>query len=69
VTEKGLDNYNNLNNNKELRQRLRAGVIVLGQHHLLYSAISLIGSPITSALVHGSISLFISVLATPFPFP
>ena len=23
--EKGLDNYNNLNNNKELKQRLRAG--------------------------------------------
>jgi hypothetical protein len=44
-------------------------VTVLGQRHLLYSATSLIGLPTTSALAHGSISLFISVLATPFPFP
>ena len=44
-------------------------VIVLGQRHLLYFATSLIGSPTTSALAHGFVYLFISVLATPFPIP
>ena len=28
--EEGLDNYNNLNNNKELRQSLRAGFFLKG---------------------------------------
>jgi hypothetical protein len=44
-------------------------VMVLGQRHLLYSTTPLIGSPTTSALAHGSVYLFTSVLATPFPFP
>jgi hypothetical protein len=41
--EEGLDNYDNLNDDKKLGQRLRAGffrrggdVTVLGQRHLLY---------------------------------
>ena len=44
-------------------------VTVLGQRHLPYSTTLLIGPPTTSALVAGSIYLFTSILATPFPFP
>ena len=43
-------------------------VTVLGQRHLPCSATPLIGSPMTSALAHGSVYLFTSVLATPFSF-